>query len=391
MAVQRATSSLFKKLGKRLTDACNKHKNDPIEYGNLDLPAGISNGIAQLTDCRFVIIQEGKENAGEHMFMAAGIVKLPLEHKGVPIEGLRTSVMEVIADTPGRAREGIDQHISKVQQELKKLLGPDYDPDSLSGENLEATALALQEAQPHFRFRTWKGSKRVVAKKPNGKWSVFNEDDSGHRTQDRKVTGEWATEEACKKANPYADGREPRVNHDWSGRCEYHADASASGTTDNTGSSPSPNGEPTDVTEPAAELAPDEQDLKTLAELADMEVESGSDDEARSDAAQARLEELAQEAGIDAAQLKKAPNWAAIAELIEAASGGNEPEPAEFEPVKGALYSYTFKNAKKRNVTVEVECLSVDKAKKTCELKNNADKKTKYSRIGWDSLAELAS
>ncbi len=372
MPVQRTQSSLLGKLGDKLKKAAAAHKEDPVEYGNIELQAGINNGIAQLVDCKFMPIAAGKQNAGEYMLYMAGIVKVPTEHSGIPVQGLRTSVTEIICDTPGRSRKTIDEHVAFVQNELKKLVGKDEaaaNPDLFSGENLESTAEMLKEAQPHFRFRTWKGSKQVVAKSPDGKWRVFDEDDKGNRSPNKRMTGAWTTEEAAKKANPYADGREPRVNHDWQGRCEYTSDGSEGAVVDNT--APSANGTP---------AATEESEGVDIAALVTAAAEGN-------EKAMAKLNELAQKAGVDSKDVEGAGNWGEVASLIEVHQGGGAQgeegevpaeEPAEPKPPeKGDLYSYKpfDPKTKKKGKAIEIEVVSVDKAKSTVTAKSNDTKK----------------
>jgi hypothetical protein len=219
MPKQTGKSSLASKLGDRGREAFDSHKSDETTYGQVNLPGGIENGIARLVDCKFTQIAEGKQNAGEWMFYAAGIVVSPSEHEGTQILGLRTMISEPLFDTPTRSRKTIDEHLAWVLNEFRKL---GVNTDELSFDDLEGVAEQLVEGSPHFRFRTWKGSKQEIVKK-EGKFFVG----------DKK----YATEAAAKAANPYV-GSEPMVLHQWGGAVEYQGDEGSDGAVnDQTGDS----------------------------------------------------------------------------------------------------------------------------------------------------------
>lgn len=189
MPRQTKKSGLFGKLGKRGREAFDSHKADTTSYGaGGDLPPGIEGGIAQLVDCRFDVYKKGEGLKGEYFFYAAGIVKSPKDHNGVRIEGLRTSIMEPVCDTPGRKREGVDDHIDWILNEFRKL---GVDTGDASYDQLEDLAEAIKQTQPHFRFRTWQG--QVTDQYPN-----------------------------------------PRVNHEWRGLCEHAEDDGADDVVDDT-------------------------------------------------------------------------------------------------------------------------------------------------------------
>jgi len=106
MPAKVSKSPLMAKLGNKLAESFDKHKDDETRYGGgSDLPKGIEGGIAQLVDCKFDTYKTG-DNKGEFFFYAAGIVKAPKEVGGVPIVGLRTQIgPEPLCDTPDRSRK----------------------------------------------------------------------------------------------------------------------------------------------------------------------------------------------------------------------------------------------------------------------------------------------
>lgn len=357
MPRQSGRSVLIEKLGDKLRKAAEVHRMDDVDYGNMDLPAGIEGGVAQLTDCRFMPIKAGKINAGQLMFYAAGIVKAPNEHGGVPIEGLRTSITEPLYNTPqrGEGRKTLADHVGRVQNYLK-MLGAD--PDDLTADKLESTAAALSEAKPHFRFRTWKGSKQT--------------------------------------SGPYKD-QEPRVNHQWSGVCDFSANGEAEAVIDETDEEAE-----TEETESAETGAEESAKVGEFA-IDELTEQADADDEE----AQAKLREIAVEAGVTEAKIDGAKNWAAVAKFIEAAreegedetadksdedSEDEEEEEAAAVPAKGEVYGYRPKDPKtKKLVKKPIECkvVSVDKEAATCTLKNLDNVKIVYEDVPFDKLEEV--
>ena len=172
-------SSLARKLGEAGARAVEQHKDDETTLGaGSRLPEGIEGGVARLVDCRFGIYEKG-DNKGEFFFIARGVVLRPLDHGGVSVQGMHTQIVEPMCSTPKRSRPTVDDHVDWVLNEMRKL---GADTTELTIEDLEQTAADLKEAAPAFRFRTWKGDKQT--------------------------------------SGPFKD-REPRVNEQWEGVCEY--------------------------------------------------------------------------------------------------------------------------------------------------------------------------
>jgi hypothetical protein len=234
-------------------------------------------------------------------------------------------------------------HIEWVQNELKKL-GADLADTDL--DDLETIVAALKDEKPHFRFRTWKGSK--------------------------------ATDGPFK-------GVEPRVQHEWRGACEYVEDESNEEVIDGTEPAEEVAEEPEEksvkkptaksVTKPKLKTAkPEEETIESLAEAAD-----GGDEDA-----QVKLVKLAEAAGVDA---EACESWAAVVESIEAANApeadSDDPE-KEWKPEKGDIYLYKPAGKKK---PVDCEVVAVFEGKRTVNLKN-LDDGTSYKAIDWDSLEQ---
>jgi hypothetical protein len=320
MAKKVRKGTLASKLGAAGEKAVSSHRTDETVFDTGgDLPAGIEGGIAQLTECKFDTFKKG-DNTGEYFFFASGAVKEPKRHDGVPIEGLHTRIgPEPLCDTPNRqSRPDVDAHVDWVMNEMRKL---GVDTSELDIDSLEEAAAAIKEEQPHFRFRTWKGD--ATEQYPN-----------------------------------------PRVNHVWSGACEYEE-----------------GDEETDdvVDETEEEDEAPEEDLTALGKAAD------GDDEA----AQTALSEKAEEAGIDPDDYD---TWTEVAEAIEGAPEDEEEEeeeeeddtPSSFEPEKEEVYLYKPPRARK---AIECEVMAVFPRKRTCNLKSLDDGKS-FKNVPWEKLEE---
>lgn len=86
-------SSVLAKFGPQLNQAVAEHSADPVEYGPVNLPPGINNGVAQLERAYFDVYKTG-DNTGKPYFRASGVVIEPAEHAG-----LRTTVMIGLVDS----------------------------------------------------------------------------------------------------------------------------------------------------------------------------------------------------------------------------------------------------------------------------------------------------
>ncbi len=258
-------SGLMARLGSKGKKAFDSHKGDETKMdAGGSLPAGIENAVARLVKCGFGVFQKG-DFKDEYFFRAAGVILHPAKHDGVPIEGLQTSIMEPMCKTPAKGRKTIADHLAWVLNELRKL---GIDTAELSPDDLESTCEALEEAEPCFRFRTWKG--------------------------DKQTTG------------PYK-GKEPYLNEVWQGACDYDEDGGDSDVDETVG---------------PKEVETDESnEEETLAELA---VRADNDDEE----AQVALGEKAAAVGIDAEEID---TWAEVAEAIEAKEGESTEEEEEEE------------------------------------------------------------
>lgn len=372
MPAKQKKNSLAARLGEKARRVFEQKKTASPEFDSqAGLPAGIEGGIARLVECKFTQIAAGKQNAGKDMFYAAGIVVSPTEVNGVNLVGLRTQISEPLYETPTRSRKTVDEHLEWVMNEMKKL---GIDMTELSIDDLEDVAEMLKEQQPYFRFRTWAGAKQEIVQR-GGKFFV------GTR-------GPYLTEAAAKTANPYA-GREPTVQHNWNGACEFVEDEeSADAVVDSTSKARSSKtkSKPSKPS-PASE---GEEDVYAIAKLAD----DGDQD------AMAKLMEIASELGIEDATVDEAESWEAVADMLsspadeaeeadedeadeaEEADEEEEVEEEEWKPAKGEVYAYRAPGKRK---AVDCEVTAVFEGKRTVSLKNLDDEKT-YRAVPWDKL-----
>ncbi len=393
MPPQKTTSSFASEMGNRLDGAMNELKDVPVQMGNVGLPGGIRNGVAQLSKCVVAKYADDVKNVdlkGKWYFLAMGVVKLPTHHEGQKVEGRHTKIgPEALCDTPKAGRKTIKEHLQWIRERLARL---GLDVSTLNGAaGIEAACKALEKTKPHFSFHTFKGSKQVVVNK-GGKFYVQNENGKG------AVKGPYPTEEAAKKMNPYV-GEEPSVFEDWDAPYDWdaQADTISADVVDSTGvdvDTPSANGEPATHDGDEAQYS-DQEDLDGLIERA-----QASDQEAID-----KLVQMVVGIGGTEEAVSGANSWDEVLEWLKAGempsteseaevSTESEPEPIDpwadlkkgdvvryKPPVKGPGGKVT---AGKKATDCSV--VAINLPKRLCDLKNMTDKKTIYSAVSFDSL-----
>lgn len=108
----------------------------------------------------------------------------------------------------------------------------------------------------------------------------------------------------------------------------------------------------------------------------------GASADAEDEEAQAKLTELAGEYGLDPNDGGSYPDWSTLATAIGEAAEGGETEAEDFTPVKGAIYMYKPKGAKKA-----IECEAIVVGGTTVTLKSLADGKTLYKAVPHEELS----
>jgi hypothetical protein len=426
-------SGIFSRYGPKAVEAFNRHKGDETEYGNFgELPPGIDGGIAQLVDCRVLEIKEGKQNAGELMFFARGVVVEPEEVEDprtglvVRIKNRNTTLSEPLFHTAGRVRETFEDHMAYVLNQLRKL-GLSTEDITATDEEFNSQLTTLKESAPFFRFGTWLGPKTEQYPNPrvNHRWEGtqgledYTPPDEGSPVED-DATGPASPSEQLKgngsatrsqvgpSKTPSNPSGRPVVTPSTPTRPgpQREAPNSSTGLPGGKPVAPSarsparPSGKSAvqPVTTPAAEAVDEFGDLDSLAEKADAEDKQ----------AQKSLEVMATEAGVPKDAVKKARSWADVAALIAAAGqpddeeeeeGGDEDESTEVTeggspddsdeeedewdgPVVGDMYSYRIGKR-----LADVEVLEVNAARQTVTVKNYSEPKgPPIKGVKWSQL-----
>lgn len=352
MAVIKGKSQLLAKYGNRLAQAVQQHADAPPEAGRVDLPPGIRNGVARLTDCYFGQVQPGKQNAGEYFFRAVGVVVEPksvvFNGQDIGVEGLQTSIMEMVCDT--KKQDGtvvsLNDHVKNVMNHLK-LLGAG--PEAFAGGDLEAVAAALKQAGPYFRFST-SPRKDMKTGEVTGAWENWH---GGQGLEDYQPPAERDVEDSSADRNGY-------------GPADDVPDAAPAVLAHNAAAAATPQAKAAPTAEPDTLSSAADNNLDELAEAAD-----GGDDDA-----QQRLGDLAAEEGVPEDQVTGAASWAAVAELIRAARGEGAQSPAV-----GTCWKYAPVNARTKKAGEPVPCEVVAVADGHVTLKNLANPKMIYKNV----------
>jgi hypothetical protein len=336
---------LKKKLGGKLDKALKSVRGNETKFDTGgSLPAGIENGIAQLVDIKFDTYKKG-DNQGEVFFYAAGVVLAPTSHEGRPIQGLRTSIIEPMHDTPNRSRKTLQDHLDWVCNQLR-LLG--VETADMEADDLELAVEALKAAKPTFRFRTWMSEKTKEFPNP-------------------RLNEVWQGVVAF--TPPTDDGVEDETDGEESDEDEEApAPAAAKKQVGNKAAPP----KPTPGKKTAAKKAePEGPDLTLLRELAE-QADGDQDEEAAE-----QIGKAAESVGIPSKKYNALPSWGDVVDLIEqiAGSGGGE-EPAESAGTElnvGDTVQYTPPG---EDIPEDCEVLAINEKRQIATIKSLVDEKT---------------
>lgn len=370
MPAKQQKSGLLAKYGKRIHQAAAATVDKPVEYGRIELPPGINNGVAKLVECGFGEVAAGKQNAGEIYFSAMGVVVEPetvvWNGQEIRVAGLQTRIFEMVCDT--KTRDGktttLDEHVARIANELKK-----FDPE-LDTSDLEAAANSLQEVGPYFHFST---SPRVA-----------KVDGNGHKKGD--VTGAWENWHGTRNLQDYTPP-------DATGQTQDDGEEIPPPAQSKPAAAPTKGkpGRPPKVKEPEPEPAFDEfNDIETLVSRAD----DTNEDEADQLAARDRLTEMAIEAGHSQEAVDAASSWQEVADMIGTPPSATNDDAAAGEwegPEKGQVFGYVPldpKTKKPGKTSYDCEVTAVNKKARTCDLKNIDNAKLgPYKGVSWDELS----
>lgn len=391
-------SSLKARFGKRLADAAAKAAAAPIDWGNERLPGGITNGIARLITAEFGQVAQGKQNAGKDFLRMAGVVVEPefVEVNGVksPVKGRQTSIIEMLCDTKSSTGEetSFEEHIFKAANHMKMIGGEGFDTSDIeeAAQTLVSSSedpVTGQPCGPHFRFST-----RESPETRNADGSV------------KYAARVWETWWGSKGLEGYTPPEEAGVQD---GTEPPTAAPSANGQ--GKGS----NAKTPRHTSRVAQAAPEPESEGEESPPADYQImelveTAGGDGEGSAEATE-QLSNLALAAGWSDEEIKEAPGWDAVAEMIAnprtegegGEEGAEEEEPAEEEespadPTKGTVWLYQVLDAKgaaarhpktkKMLPPVQVEVMATSEKARTATVKSSQDGKTLWKGVPFDQL-----
>lgn len=296
-------------MGARGAEAVAKHANDDTQYGFVNLPPGIDQGIAQLTQCSVEQYKTGS-NKGQFYLLFVGNVYEPFEATAISgvkirVKGLQTRLRVDLFDlknSKGEVWSDFDRQFGIALNEMRKLGGPDFTKGATI-DDIEPLGQQLVEAAPFFRFST---TPRIAQK-----------DEGGVKKGD--VTGAWENWHGTEGLEDYVPEEVKAVAKDNTGPAKAATKPSANGAKPTTNGKPAPTAK-TPEPDPEPPFSPEEStDLAMLCEVAKSDTElAGPSGE--------RLVALAVEAGIPEKQAKATNTWDELVEMIESAGSGTPEE-----------------------------------------------------------------
>lgn len=153
MAKSETKTSVFDKLNK---SAFDKVKKNEVTYADApEVPAGIKNGIAELTS---VGLQEYKsgDHKGEPFFIGKAVVQEPTTHEGKKAAGLTITTTIPLTDRPEWTGEPDEEQFYDRMCKTLQHLG--VETSSLGSGDLEAAMNALSKKDGiYFKFSTGQG------------------------------------------------------------------------------------------------------------------------------------------------------------------------------------------------------------------------------------------
>lgn len=369
MAMQVTQSNLAKKFGGRLDSAVQKHAHDETDYGFQKLPGGIKNGVAQLTKCYFDQYKKGKLK-DEYYLRCEGVVVSPImttlpDGSEMKVAGLTTSIMRPlcdIKDNSGKITATVEDNAAIIMNEFRKLGAQTTEVTSVG--DFETIAAAIQQSRPFFKFTTTET------------YDENKKDPKTGKPYPPRVWENWygteGVENYTSQSNPVDAVQDDTVTEQTESNVAESSGAVATNGHHGT-------------TETKVEYT-DQGDIESIFTKA---CEGDSD-------AQKELQSYAERYGV-LEQVNAADTWEGACDIVRAAMNptAEEPQseetPAKPDPAPKMMYKYKPQvKAKDGKMVagkkaVDVEVLKVDKAKRTAEIKNMVDGKTKYV-VSWDEL-----
>jgi hypothetical protein len=374
--MQQQNSSFASRLGARVAEAHDEHKDSAVDTGDRRLPAGIRAGIAKISTAYTKQQTDdtgGKTPKGETFFRISAVVVSPVAFKGEKVAGMVTSVVIPLCDVPAKgerkAKSFKDQWFEF--QNLFKLLGINPPSETAktdpTGRKIEAYYFAAM---------------KTICDPARPTYVEFST---------RGFTPKQTPEQAKAGITP-----EEFVMENWHGLAKFDgthdpasgfSEAPSTSPNGNAGTSTPPPTDPPFEEPPMGQVVmPDEptEPLDLAYEVAVLVEAAMNDPEgATTEGAEAthRLEVLAWENGWTKEQTGTASGWDAVGDMAL-----TEPTatPTPTAPTVGSKHKFAkrdskgakLRNAKKEEFPpVEVEVASVDVANKICTVKTAKDGK----------------
>ncbi len=348
------------------------HAQDETEYGTefVDLPGGISGGVARLTEAKVGIYVKGK-NVGEKFVYLAGTVIEPkfavntlqiwkdgkiqvVSTKEVEVKGQFTGMTLPLCNTSKADGEVVtaDENIAKMMNELRKLGGEECTLEVESEETLAQVLGLLKEEGPFFKFST-------SSSKPNEQYP------------EQRVWENWF---GAKGLEDYEPEEEDDVEED-------------------VDSDDSEEPKEEDANDSGEDSTPD---LAALVETAN-EVDENEDATESAEEAQHALSELASSVGISKKDADAMDTWDELAAEIAGAPGLDTGEPggggasvdgdedSNWVPKKEEVYRFKPPRARK---AVDVIITTVNEKAQTVTAKALENDKT-YKAVLWSKLEDV--
>ena len=405
---------VFREFGKQFDIDAKAHAHDEPKLGG-EVPAGVRNGIAQITSVKIDRYKTGTMQGKPYGQISARVVFPDQAPCGTPILDLpvRFGPYPLCETGTGDRYVSAADNLGEFQMALKALLGKSASPDAVNGSAaLQRTIAYLNTSKFHTRWRSWAFGKETIEQLPNGKWAVHVDGVPSTRN-----TTQYPTLAAAQAVNKYA-GREPRVNYDLLGRVEWQEAVTPAGSGVRVATPPPPvnpplgediegatesakiasrivspppppatpaaappkgPGRPKKVaTAPVPEPEPDVNELAATA--------SDSSDANAARVAAAKLTDLAKAAGVpedaEGNLISEDASWQDVADRITHIKAGGNPDGTEAGSAGGGdeaaagvevgnLYVYTTTTAQGKSVEKEVEVLSLYDDGATAEVKDN--------------------
>jgi hypothetical protein len=394
MTQEQRPSNLLSRLGAKAEQVHNEVRGNATTYGFVNLPPGISGGVAELKECK-IREHESGDLKGELYAYFVGIALTPDFHRGVKVRGQRVTLMVSLCDTPKRKikdptapsgerprmfRDNYADFLNELRRFGKETKG-------LAFGQIEAVCFALEKAHPCFHFSTKGWTPKATAQNPSPSEMVFTQFDGkcerpviaadpGSHTRDRSSEG--PSSGGMMQQPPPAPPPPVAPPTQVQGNGEVP---------------PNPPQAP-----PAADgfyefqEPPQGEDLDELARKA----------REKNETAQKDLERVALAAGVTQEEFDRAPTWSQCVSMIRlrreekrmAAESESQEGEDSFEPQLTYTYLYrspdpqTGKASKK---ATQHTVTDIDARAKTVTLKSLDGKETIHSGVSWEDLETVSA